>query len=155
MRRDLYNSIENKSTIKAESLSNELSDNNKEKELLNKIIQEEENGINLCNHKIDISNDCYDLMEKKLNKINLIIESLEKKLKNPESKTVDKMISRKKCMFFYNLALILKLKKDNLSTVHSKSLNSSQEQVFCHCKNVSYGDMIECDNKLVINYTNI
>jgi hypothetical protein len=74
-------------------------ENEQEKELLNKIHQEQENGINLCNHKIDISNDCYDLIEKKLNKINLILESFEKKLNNPESKSVEKLISKKKCKF--------------------------------------------------------
>jgi hypothetical protein len=99
LRRDLYDSLEKKSVSEIKTVSNSSVENEGENELLNKILQEQENGINLCNHKIDISNDCYDLIEKKLNKINMIIESFEKKLNNPESKSVEKLISKKKCIF--------------------------------------------------------
>jgi hypothetical protein len=99
LRRDLYGSLEKNNESECKTMTKVSVENEVEKELLKKILQEQEKGINLCNHKIDISNDCYDLIEKKLNKINFIIESFEKKLHNPDSKSLEKLVSKKKCKF--------------------------------------------------------
>ena len=74
-----------------------LGESRSENDILGKILKEQEAGVNFCNHKIDLTNDCYNLIEKKLRKLNEIIESFEKTLKNPETKTLEKLISRKKC----------------------------------------------------------
>ena len=126
-----------------------LGESRSENDILGKILKEQEAGVNFCNHKIDLTNDCYNLIEKKLRKLNEIIESFEKTLKNPETKTLEKLISRKKCNLPNNLVHIVKLKKEKTNNIEVKSTQSSKEQLFCHCKNVSYGNMIECDNNQV------
>ena len=53
-------------------------------------------------------------------------------------------------IYYYN-SLENKIKFNNINS-ESNNIEKSNDPLYCRCRNISYGNMIECDNSSVISF---